>query len=151
MCEVETVINSRPITPVSSDPEDLEPLTPNHLLLLRGGVVPDDVLGEGDGYTRRRWRQIQYLADTFWKRWVAEYLPLLQGRQKWVKVERNISVGDLVLVMDMNLPRLQWPLGRVTEVFRDKKGYVRTASVKTARSTVKRPITKLVLVLEDGQ
>lgn len=38
LVEVESIINSRPITQVSEDPEDLEALTPNHLLLLRSGV-----------------------------------------------------------------------------------------------------------------
>ena len=148
MCEVEAVINSRPLTPVSSDPEDLEPLTPSHLLLLRGGAAPGGVFDEADCYSRRRWRQVQYLADVFWKRWISEYLPQLQRRQKWVKVERNPSVGDLVLIVDLGLPRLQWPLGRVTEVFPDAKGQVRTVLVRTTRSVLKRPITKLVLVLE---
>ena len=79
---------------------------------------------------------------------MAEYLPQLQQRQKWMKVKRNLSVGDLVLIVDLNLPRPQWPLGRVTEVFPDAQGQVRTVTVKTARSVFKRPISKLVLVQE---
>ncbi len=35
MCEVEAVVNGRPITKLSDDPRDMEPLAPNHLLLLR--------------------------------------------------------------------------------------------------------------------
>ena len=31
LCEVEAIINSRPITTAQSDPGDLEPLAPNHL------------------------------------------------------------------------------------------------------------------------
>ncbi|XP_043222567.1 uncharacterized protein LOC122381883 [Amphibalanus amphitrite] len=149
MCEVENVINSRPLTPVSSDPADLEPITPNHLLLLRGGAVPPGIFVRSDSFCKRRWRQVQYLADIFWRRWVSEYLPLLQHRQKWMKTERNLSVGDLVLVVDLSLPRLQWPLGRVAEVFPDASGHVRTVIVKTARSVLKRPINKLVLVQEE--
>ena len=34
MCEVESIVNGRPITKVSDDPRDLDALTPNHLLLL---------------------------------------------------------------------------------------------------------------------
>ena len=77
-----------------------------------------------------------------------EYLPTLQVRQKWNKVKRNIEIGDVVLISDYNTPRCQWPLGRVTEVFSDRQGFVRSASVKTKASILKRPISKLALVLE---
>lgn len=77
-------MNGRPLTKVSGDPTDLEPLTPNHLLLLRGKPsLPPGLFGKGDLYSRKRWRQIQYLAELFWKRWIREYFPLLQERQKW--------------------------------------------------------------------
>ena len=47
---------------------------------------------------------MQYLADIFWKRWTREYLPLLQKRSKWVNTSRNVTNGDIVLIMD-NSPR----------------------------------------------
>ena len=148
LCEVEAVLNSKPLTTVSSDPSDLQPLTPNDLLLLRGGPVPGGVFSERDCLTRRRWKHVQYLADVFWKRWLSEYLPLLQIRQKWNKAERNLKVGDVVLIADVTTPRCRWPLGRVTEVFPDRKGFVRSVLVRTTTSVLKRPISKLVLVLE---
>ena len=149
LCEVEAVLNSKPLTTASSDSPDLQPLTPNDLLLLRGGPVPDGVFNEQDNFVRRQWwKQVQHLSDVFWKRWVKEYLPLLQIRQKWNKTERNLAVGDVVLVADMNSPRCQWPLGRVTEVFPDQKGFVRSVMVRTAMSLLKRPISKPVLLLE---
>ncbi len=44
-CEVESILNSRPITTLSDDHHDLEPLTPNHILLLKSSaastVLPD--------------------------------------------------------------------------------------------------------------
>eukprot|EP00057_Strongylocentrotus_purpuratus_P004327 XP_003728479.1 PREDICTED: uncharacterized protein LOC100889496 [Strongylocentrotus purpuratus] len=69
MCLMEAFINGRPLTVVSDDVRDPEPLTPNHLLLLRqSNVFPSDVFGKSDMYSRRRWRQIQFLADVFWRR-----------------------------------------------------------------------------------
>lgn len=77
LCEVEAILNDRPVTQLSDDPCDLETLTPNHLLLLKGKpALPPGVFGPHDQYVKRRWRQAQYIADIFWKRWVREYLAL---------------------------------------------------------------------------
>lgn len=62
--EVESILNGRPLTPYSGDPADMEPLTPNHLLLMRSNLnVPPGVFVKGDLYCRNRWKQVQYLAD----------------------------------------------------------------------------------------
>ena len=150
-CEVESIMNGRPLTPVSDDPFDLEALTPNHLLLGKGNSFPPGLFDSSDCYTRRRWRQVQYLADLFWKRWKREYLPLLQSRQKWQGQQRNISVGDLVLLIEPNSSRYQWPLGRVISTLQDDDGLVRSVQVRTRTGDYQRPIAKLVLLLEDGQ
>ena len=91
---------------------------------------------------------MQYLSDQFWKRWVREYLVLLQERQKWFFPSRNVQVDDVVLVVDSSAPRGSWVLGRVTEVYPDKNGLVRNVSIRTKSSTLVRPIAKLVMVLE---
>ncbi|KAK7913477.1 hypothetical protein WMY93_013688 [Mugilogobius chulae] len=75
-----------------------------------------------DSYTRRRWKQVQYLADVFWRRWSQEYLSTMQQRQKWFKVRRNFEVGDLVVIVDPTSPRASWPLARVLETRPDSKG-----------------------------
>ena len=144
MCEAESIINGRPLTKVSDDPKDLEPLTPNHLLLLRRDTpLPPGLFVKSDNLSRRRWRQVQYLTDIFWKRWKKEYLPLLQERQKWFRPRRNFAVGDTVIVADESTPRNVWPLGRIMEVFPDKQGYVRRVKILTKSGMLERPITKL--------
>ncbi len=71
-CEVEAILNNRPLCTVSSDPHDKEPLTPNHILLLKSQpILPPGVFSQSDSYARRRWKQIQYLADLFWHRWTS--------------------------------------------------------------------------------
>ena len=83
LAEVEAILNGGPLTRCSSDPHDLVCLTLNHLLLLKSDqAVPPGKLIESDNYVRRRWRQVQYLSDQFWKRWVRDYLVLLQDHQK---------------------------------------------------------------------
>ncbi len=149
-CEVEAIMNSRPLTMVSSDVKDLEVLTPNHLLLLRqGSDAPCGQFDNTDCYSRSRWRHIQYLADIFWKRWVKEYLPTLQIRQKWSKTQRNVSEGDVVLVID-SAPRASWTLGRVQSVIKDKKGLVRIVKIKTKSNVLERPVDKICVLVEEN-
>ena len=145
LCEVEAVLNSRPLTYVSPDHRDPEPLSPNHLLLIGGSVpVPLGVFRSDDLYSKRRWRQVQYLADVFWSRWSKEYLPLLQRRQRCLHPDRSFAVGDVVLIYDESLPRCKWPLGRVTDVRTGSDGLVRSVKVRARGTELCRPITKLV-------
>ena len=153
LAEAESIMNSRPLTRVSTDPNDLRCITPNDLLLLKNhGTVAPGLFDVADNYVRRRWRQVQYLADQFWKRWTKEYLPLLQTRQKWIQPHRNLQVNDVVLLVDPTLPRGLWPLARVEEVYPDTEGRVRSAKVTTRSSTLIRPISKMCMILEtDGK
>ena len=148
MCEVESIVNGRLITKVSDDAKDFNALMPNHLPLLRAGTAtPPGVFSKEDHYTCRRWRQLQYLSDNFWSRWIKEYLPSLQQRQKWNKPQRNLIVNDIVLLLDEKTPRIFWPLGRVLEVYSNRKdGLVRSAKVKRRMSELVRPVDKIVLL-----
>ena len=147
MCEVEAILNARPLTKVSDDPQDLNAITPNHLLLLRSGrSFPPGIFNGKDPYSRRRWKQVQYMADVFWKRWTKEYLPTLQIRQKWHSIERNLEENDLVLAVEPMQHRNQWPLARVVEVYPGRDGLVRSAKVKMMNSEYRRPVTKLCLL-----
>lgn len=148
-CEIEAILNSRPITTVSDDNHDLEALTPNHILLLKcHPSLPPGLFQHSDMYTRRRWKQVQYLANLFWRRWTKEYLPLLQERQKWTRMRRDFTVGGIVMVVDSTAPRGSWVLGRVEEVLPDSKGLVRTVKIRTKTGVYERPVTKLCMLLE---
>ena len=146
MAEVESILNSRPLIPITLDPKDGQPLTPNHLLLLRQSItLPSGLFDQRDNYARRRWAQAQY-SNQFWRRFVKEYLPSLDERQKWQKRKPNIMVNDLVLVVNEAVPRSQWFTARVLETYPDARGDVRSIMVKTPHSILKRPISKLCLI-----
>lgn len=116
LCEAEAILNSRPISKASTDPNDLEALTPNYLLLLKTTPsLPPGQFDKDDIYARRRWRQIQYMSDLFWKRWIKEYLPQLQERQKWSNIRRNFTTGDIVVILDESAPRNTWLTGKIAE------------------------------------
>lgn len=140
LCEAEALLNDRPITKLSENPSDLEALTPNHLLLMKGKpILPPGLFDKTDLYTRRWWKQVQYISDLFWKRWIREYLPLLQERQKWTKEKRSLMPGDVVMVMDST---------RVLKTFPDKKGLVRVVHLQTKTNVIERPVTKICLLCE---
>ena len=146
MCITESIINSRPLTKLSDDPNDLTPLTPNHLLLLRSGKDEPPSAFMPQHSFRRRWRQVQYLADLFWIRWTKEYLPTLQCRSKWTDVSANLHVGDLVLLREDGTTRYQWPLGLITETYQGQDGIVRSVQLRTKDGLYTRPISKICLL-----
>ena len=146
MCVVEGIINNRPITKLSNDPTDCTPLTPNHILLLRNDSTFPQAVCDNKNLYRRRWKQVQHLADQFWVRWLHEYLPTLQKRQKWFKTHRNLKVGDLVMLRAENTPRNTWPLGLVLETHEGNDSLVRSVKVKTNDGVYVRPIHKICLL-----
>ena len=149
MTEVERILNGRALTANSDSPDDLEPLTPAHFLMQRKCIsLPPGIFDKNDMY-RRKWRQVQFLTDLFWKRWLKEYLPLLQPRGKWRKAIPNLKPNALVLMVDDSQPRSRWNVGRVLEVFPGRDGLVRTARVKNKDGIYVRPIQKLCILEND--
>ena len=145
MCEVEAIINSRPLTTVSGEPGDLEPLTPNHILTTKSTVIfpPPGKFQQNDVYTRRRWRRVQHLANLFWYRWKKEYLVVMQERSKGQDPQRKLVEGDI----EENVPRNLWSLALDLQLEPDGQGLVRSAVVKIQATTLRRPVNKLILIL----
>jgi len=137
--EVEAILNSRPITSQSSDPNDLSALTPAHCLIGK----PLTTLPEGDVMSvpdnrLSTWQHITKVRQDFWARWNIEYLNELQTRSKWTKDGPKLVTGTIVLIKDKTLPCTQWALGRITEIHPGDDGVVRAATVKTMTGEVKR-------------
>lgn len=148
LCEVEAIINSRPLTSLG-DADDPEPLSPLHILTGKSNSYSVFHLGQfqrEDVFLRRRWRRVQYLAQQFWSRWRREYLVELQRRQKWRRPTRNLRVGDIVLLADDG-PRTEWLMGKVTKAEPGSKQQVRSVELRTKSGTLRRPIAKVVLLL----
>ena len=148
LLEAEAILNARPLTPVTLDVDGETPLTSNHLLRVNAAAgMPPAPTHASDRFSKQRWRNVQLLADQFWKRWSREYLRTIISRQKGHHTKRNFKVNDVVLLVDNNTPRAQWSMGRVSSVHSDEHGIVRTVSVKCRGSELLRPIHKLCLIL----
>lgn len=147
MAEVENIVNSRPLTYVPIEDENMEALTPNHFLLgSSNGLKPLASYDDSEVVLRQCWLSSQQFAERFWKRWVAEYLPTLTCRTKWFERAKPLEVGDLVLVVDPGNPRNVWPRGKIIEVFKADDGQVRKAKVMTKCGVLERPTAKLAIL-----
>ena len=97
-CQIEAVLNSRPLVPLSSDPIDLQVITPNHLLI--GGSPNEPDKQDSKIPLKCRYRLLQQIQKYFKKMWKKDYLGSLQIRNKWAQSSTNLKIGDLVLLAD---------------------------------------------------
>lgn len=145
LCQIEACLNSRPLTPLSNDPNDLQALTPAHFLI--GGPMlrhPEPDLSQEEPNGLRRWRFVQFLMQDFWKRWHNKYLPQLQTRGKWTSGAAPLKINDIVIVKEENIPPARWKLARIVNVHPGSDGRIRVATVRLANGNeVKRPTVKL--------
>lgn len=141
--QVEAMLNSRPLTPLSSDPSDVSALTPGHFLIGTSlAAVPQQDVNQVPISRLKHWQLIQALHQRIWKRWQSEYLHSLQQRVKWCTNSEALKVGDLVLMQAPTSP-LSWPLARVEAVHPGADGVVRVVTLKTANGRFTRPAVKV--------
>lgn len=154
--QIEAVLNSRPLCPLTTDPNDLDVLTPGHFLVGRPLIaVPEQSLLDINTNRLDRWKRGQQIVQLFWKRWHTEHLSRLQQRPKWLTTQRNVKPGDMVLVKEDRLPPSKWLLGRITDIIKGSDDLVRVAMVKTKTGLIKRAIAKLSVlplpIIGEGQ
>lgn len=142
--QIAAIMNSRPLTTALTSVEALEPLTPAHFLIGRPIYSMPIPAGEEEFFhITTRWKRIHHQAQQFWRRWREEYLQLLRNYAKWNRNQRNVEVGNIVLIGDDNVPMANWPMGVVTEVFKGPDDIVRVASIRTSSGVYKRNVRLL--------
>ena len=150
--EASRVINTTPLWTTSWETEEPASLSPADLLMINQYEGHHDYSAtERDllMYGRRRDMRAQYLVQCFRKRWDREYLTTMHQRSKWFR-KIPIDVGDIVLMVDEDKPRISWPLGAISKIFRGADGLVRSVVIKIGGNTPKyyeRPINKTISIL----
>ncbi|XP_035207870.1 uncharacterized protein LOC118182603 [Stegodyphus dumicola] len=145
--QIEGILNSRPLTPMSNDINEFEVLTPGHFLVGRPITsIPEPELIEITDNRLSRWQRTTKFVQLIWKRWQTDYLNHLQQRNKWQFQKSNVETGAMVLLKDENLPPCHWALGRILETIPGTDGKVRVAKVKTASGICTRSISKICLL-----
>jgi hypothetical protein len=154
LVRIEACLNSRPLTPLTSDPNDLEVLTPFHFLIGETHTTfPEQDWSEAPTNRLSRWQLIEKIRAHFWKRWNREYLTSLQNRQKWYKEAPTAAdlEGATVILVEDNTPPLMWKIGRIVETHPGNDGHVRVVTVRTSQGLLKRSLRKVCpLPVEEG-
>jgi len=159
MFEVANLLNERPIGTKETDPNEGSYLCPNDLILGRASSnVPIGQWDETENF-KKRWKFVQQVINTFWRKWHRDYFPTLIVRQKWHTNKRNLQVGDIVLVQDNSAFRGNWKLGQVAEVKPGKDSIIRDVTIRyknvgpgtkytgTQDMLIRRSVHRLVVLL----
>ncbi|UYV70185.1 hypothetical protein LAZ67_7002111 [Cordylochernes scorpioides] len=142
--QIEACLNSRPLGPISGDPNDLAVLTPAHFLLTSSSsCVPEEDLLTVGVQLLPRWKMVQKMVQHLWRQWSTDYIHNLQQRHKWRMPRPNVATGSLVLVREEHVPPAKWIMGRVVEIHPGKDGLVRVVSIRTKAGILKRPLLVL--------
>ena len=143
--QIEAILNSRPLCPVSNDPNDLTALTPAHFLVGSSLVaLPERDYSDISMNRLNRWQLIQKFVNILWKRWSNEYLNKLQQRPKWSKGQVMFKEGDIVLVKNNeHSGYLKWNLARILKVYPGKDNIIRVVTIKDKTGIHKRAVTSI--------
>lgn len=145
LTQIEAIINSRPLTPLSTDPNDYTALTPGHFLIGRPVTATIDEQFINTPINRlTRYQLTQKLSQHMWERWNKEYISELQKRTKWVSSQGDtVTENRLVVIKEDNLPPMRWKLGRVSEVVCGRDGVARVFKIKTSSGVITRSFSKI--------
>lgn len=119
---IANLLNDRPIGRHPKDPEQGHYLCPNDLLLGRASTAIDqgpwpDMPGKAGKFTNQL-VLVERIIDEFHKQFVKLCFHALVVEKKWHVDVREVKVGDLVLIRDLNLIRGQWKRGQIIEVYK---------------------------------
>lgn len=153
LCQIESCLNSRPLYPLSSDPNDTLPLTPAHFLIGEPlTTIPDNNWLDTPISHLSRFQKCQHIIQQFWDKWAKEYISHLQLRTKWKEnCHTLLKPGVLVLSREDGLPPLKWRIGRVLQIHPGADNIVRAVTIKTSTGTYKRPVVKLCVLPQQQQ
>lgn len=146
LLEVANLLNQRPIGHVPNDPDDTAYLCPSDILLGRASPeVPQRPFNDTKN-PRHRFKLVERIVQSFWRRWKRDELPVLVPRKKLQLRKRNVRVDDMVIMADNNAIQGKWTVGRIIDVYPRSDGQVHNVKVKTSTGQYSRPVTKIAVI-----
>lgn len=145
LVQIEAVLNSRPLCPLTNNPNEYNYLTPGHFLVHRPLVAPPEKCYDIDKKTPlERWNHIQAISQRFARLWKRDYLQKLQHRPKGLTTTIHYKKGDLVMLIDDNAAPTSWPTVIIEDTHPGQDGVVRVVTLRTPMGKIfKRPVTKI--------
>ena len=145
--QIEACLNSRPLSSLSRDPQELTALTPGYFLIGTAPTALPETYWDVSVAGISRWKLTIQMRNHFWRRWQREVLYQALTQSKWFLANHKPQVGDLVLLTDDQQPPLKWPLARILALHTGADGLARVATLTTATTTtLQRPLVKLILL-----
>ncbi|XP_065080297.1 uncharacterized protein LOC135703125 [Ochlerotatus camptorhynchus] len=147
LTQIEAIMNSRPLLPMTEDPNDMAALTPAHFLIGSSlHALPDPDLRSFPAYKLDHYQQLQLHVQQFWTHWRKEYLQeLMKDTRGWNRND-EITPGKMVILVDEMQPPIRWPLARIESILPGKDKLTRVVVLRTSRGTITRPIAKICLL-----
>lgn len=146
LTQIEAILNSRPLSPMSSDSNDFLPLSPGHFLVgrpLASPVYADSRIATANTSQLSRYQRVEQLRHHFWSRWSREYISEMQHRSKWKVNNGDLLPDTLVIIKEENAPPLQWHLGRIVAVLPGTDGIARVADIRTSKGVIRRAFSRI--------
>ena len=142
LCDIEGVLNSRPITYIYTD--DIEyALTPSHLVCgkilstLPACSAEDELTEYPEDQSTFTIRMIclSTLMKNYWRSWLHDYIVNLREFHNCKAKKAGhpmIEESDVVIKKDYNLHRGNWRLARVDKLLKGTNGEIRGAEIVVA-------------------
>ncbi|XP_035230936.1 uncharacterized protein LOC118202838 [Stegodyphus dumicola] len=141
MCEA--ILNDRPLTVVSAD-SSLTAITPGNFLREKQNYsVPIVKQDFNSSFYKRRLCYIQNVNQVFKKGFRQKYLGTLKRTSKKFARSCKLKEGDIVLIGSNDKRRLNWPLGKIIQLFPGTDGESRRARIKVQNGEVIRVVQNL--------
>ena len=149
--EAAELVNERPIGTHPSSPDEGVYLCPNDLLLGRASSHSPQGPFRERSNNKCRIDFIEGVVKSFWKRWTHEVFPNMVIEPKWHTERRDLRAGDVVLMEDINPVRGHWKMALIEQPIISEDGRVRRVlisykSTDHGRTTVERPVQKLIVI-----
>ncbi|EYC27487.1 hypothetical protein Y032_0009g755 [Ancylostoma ceylanicum] len=166
LCEIESVVNSRPLTTLGDQSSPCEILRPIDFVYkdIRHGTTQLSPRTDEDDpdylpypelssqkAAKEALTETERLTKKFWTMWKHEYLVELRDRHQLFgknhkATNREPRIGDVVIMdEDNHTSRGQWPLAVIIDIVRSRDGSIRSVILRTNTGReVQRPVNRII-------